>query len=901
MKDSLLNPSVQTLVATLGDLGLTGREIAEAIWLAGQTVDDDRTTIDIPSQPVEEPIAPPLVSNISTLPDRDPVGDFSVPPAQAEIIPSQVDKMPSLALPPNYKPIAIPDAPALSQALLLARALRPLARQVAIGLPTVLDEAATVDRIAETGVWQPVLKPESELWLDVALVFDTSPSMSLWQRLGADVQKLLSRYGEFRDVRTWKLRHVDGTVELTAQNGVECKPKELRVGDRRRLVVIISDCVAAAWHNGEMQKLVEVWSSQLPTVVFQVFPERLWARTALARSVTVEFQGRQEGLASDDLRPFARSVWDRDRVRSSARRDKVRLPVVSLEYDALSRWAQVVAGDGRSRVLGIVWDAEPVTMVVPTTPAIVNVKARLDTFVMTASPISLELAARLASAPVITLPIARLIMKSIGLEASAVHLAEVFMSGLLRVNASQAPTFENAERLNYELIDDEVRDRLRSGSRVGDALDVFAKVSEYIAKGLGKSVNEFWAVLRSPETGTVTEETEFLEAFAQVSAKVLRGLGSEFKQIANSLAPVRVEEAQSPVEAEDNFPDLQDCEYESIAITTILDRFEFETATIKRQLRQLKSRLGGQSQTFRYIPARKGPWKINRQTASACGYTEILHRAAPQPPILREQEFPKPPELGVGGGSPEILEMIAIPSGTFTMGAPKDESGAGDDEKPQHTVTIQSFYMGRHQVTQAQWKVVAGYPQIDHELDPDPSRFKGDRLPVEKVDWDDAQEFCNRLSAHTGKTYRLPSEAEWEYACRAGTTTAFHFGETIAPELANYRGTSVYNDGPQGEYREKTIEVGSFPANAWGLYDMHGNVWEWCEDNWHSNYDRAPTDGSAWVESNRENAGRLPRGGSWYDDPAFCRSAGRYYGTRDDRNDLVGFRVSCGFGVVSSR
>ena len=283
------------------------------------------------------------------------------------------------------------------------------------------------------------------------------------------------------------------------------------------------------------------------------------------------------------------------------------------------------------------------------------------------------------------------------------------------------------------------------------------------------------------------------------------------------------------------------------------------------------------------------------------GYTETLPLTAPQPLILEEQENPKPPKLGVGGGSPETLEMIAIPSGTFTMGAPKKESESKDSERPTHEVTVQSFYMGRHQVTQAQWKVVAGYPQIDRELDPDPSNFKGDRLPVEKVDWDDAQEFCNRLSAHTGKTYRLPSEAEWEYACRAGTTTAFHFGETIAPELVNYDASEVYNDGPKSDWRKKTIEVGSFPANAWGLHDMHGNVWEWCEDDWHSNYDRAPDDGSAWVESDRKSTYWLLRGGSWHDIPVNCRSAIRNYYTRDFRDYIVGFRVSCGFGVSSSR
>ncbi len=316
-------------------------------------------------------------------------------------------------------------------------------------------------------------------------------------------------------------------------------------------------------------------------------------------------------------------MWDRDRVRSNVRGDQVRLPVVSLEYGPLSRWAQVVAGDGRSRVLGIVWDAKPVEMVAPPTSAIVDVKTRIDTFVMTASPMSLEFAARLASAPVITLPIARIILKSIGLEAGPVQMAEVFMSGLLLVSGEQVPTFDTAERVAYELIDDEVRDRLRSGSRVGDALDVFAKVSEYIAKGLGKSVNEFWAVLRSPETGTVTEETEFLEAFARVSAKVLRGLGSEFESIANSLVTERVEEEKSSMEAEDAFPELQDCEYDSVSIVEIWERFEFETATIDRQL-QNPDRLRQVWRGILPFVVKKEPWIINRQTASTWGYTEIL-------------------------------------------------------------------------------------------------------------------------------------------------------------------------------------------------------------------------------------------------------------------------------------
>jgi formylglycine-generating enzyme required for sulfatase activity len=231
------------------------------------------------------------------------------------------------------------------------------------------------------------------------------------------------------------------------------------------------------------------------------------------------------------------------------------------------------------------------------------------------------------------------------------------------------------------------------------------------------------------------------------------------------------------------------------------------------------------------------------------------------------------------------LDMMAIPSGSFQMGDESKSPGS------QHEVTLQPFYLGRFAIIQAQWRVVSGYELIKQKLNPDPSRFKGDNLPVDSITWQDAQEFCHRLSAKTGKKYRLPSEAEWEYACRAGTLTPFHFGETISSELANYDGTETYNDEPKGEYRCKTTVVGIFPANGWGLHDMHGNLWEWCEDDWHGSYEGAPNDGSAWVKLDQKNTSKVVRGGSWINDPYYCRSASRI--NRNDACNNVGFRVVC--------
>jgi len=226
------------------------------------------------------------------------------------------------------------------------------------------------------------------------------------------------------------------------------------------------------------------------------------------------------------------------------------------------------------------------------------------------------------------------------------------------------------------------------------------------------------------------------------------------------------------------------------------------------------------------------------------------------------------------------LEMVEIPGGKFAMGSPKGEKEQYPDEVPQHTVTIQPFFIGKFAVTQEQYQVITGK---------NPSNFKGAKRPVESVSWDLAIAFCDQLSQKTGKMYRLPTEAEWEYACRAGTTTPFNFGETMTTEIANYEGNYTYGSAPKGQYRRQTTDVSSFPPNAFGLYDMHGNVWEWCQDTYHADYKGAPTDGSAWINENDHR--RILRGGSWFGTPRLCRSALRNRIARDFRYSFVGFRV----------
>ncbi|MEG4064960.1 formylglycine-generating enzyme family protein [Microcoleus sp. SVA1_A1] len=240
--------------------------------------------------------------------------------------------------------------------------------------------------------------------------------------------------------------------------------------------------------------------------------------------------------------------------------------------------------------------------------------------------------------------------------------------------------------------------------------------------------------------------------------------------------------------------------------------------------------------------------------------------------------------------SETMLEMVLIPTGSFIMGAPKNEKDSYDNERPQHQVSVPAFLMGRYPITQIQWRIVAAMPQIERRLDPDPSTFKGDNRPVETVSWLDVMEFHARLSVYTKRKYRLPSEAEWEYACRAGTSTAYSFGDDAA-ELENYAWYKK-NSGDQ------THPVGEKPPNAFGLYDMHGNVWEWCEDDWQDSYKRALKDGRARINnkySQYNEVRKLLRGGSFFFLPRSCRSASRdHIGVRV-RSLYNGFRVVCRF------
>ena len=258
--------------------------------------------------------------------------------------------------------------------------------------------------------------------------------------------------------------------------------------------------------------------------------------------------------------------------------------------------------------------------------------------------------------------------------------------------------------------------------------------------------------------------------------------------------------------------------------------------------------------------------------------------------------------------APWCPEMVVIPAGQFLMGSPPGEAERQDNEGPQHKVTIaHRFALGRYAVTVGQYRQFVEATGHRHEGGvyvwtgsewkkdaskswQDPGFAQTEQHPVVGVNWHDAVAYCEWLAKETGQPYRLPSEAEWEYAARAGTTTPFSFGATISTDQANYDGNYTYGNGRKGEYRQRTVPVGTLPVNPWGLYEMHGNVWEWVADVWHDSYQGAPVDGSAWTDGEGQNSSsrRVLRGGSWDDSPRFLRSARRNWGEPDYRSSTGG-------------
>ena len=864
---------------------LSDEDVADMLWLSAQMGKNVRTEPSLQAEAEEDAYSedktPYSEDEDIYIDDETPYSEIASPPTTPP--PSTVPAYPEDTLPEaddeaaddiakTGLPLEIQTAPALQNTRGIGRALRPLMRTAPSRVADVIDEEATVDRIAEEDIWFPVLKPARERWFDLELVIEAGPLGFVWDDSLAEFQRLLERQGAFRHIRAWQVstsetetpqlrsmpinamskRRIGDATELKSRFETTAalrSPKELIDASKRSPVMYVSDCRSQLWQSGRIHRWLKLWSRHGPVTLVQLLPERLWQQTALKAGFRIQVSAFAPGVANTQLRTF--NTPARHQETSSL----LTLPAITLTEAALKQWAQVVMASGQqrlpARLFDMAWveDSERLetadwAAIEPETPA-----DRLELFESTASAPAQRLA-RLMSVVPVELPVVHIIQQTFFKDtASPVHVAEVYSSCLM---SRQQDSDDGEPKYEFET---GVRSLLNQQNLIDESLDVLDAVSQEIARSLGFEIKSFTALLL-PNIAKSEQARSTILPFAEIATDVLYRLGGQYAELAERVAPVQLvmDEFIVAMVKEKAADDLAE---ELLAEQPEMRVFEFEVAHVVRS-----------RSSAAHLSSQKANWAIKRETHTGYHFIEAL-------------------------GDEIDLEMVAIPGGTFTMGSPRYEPDRLPYEGPQHQVSLNAFLMSRYPVTQAQWRFVSALEPVSKKLETNPACFKGDSRPVEQVNWYDAVEFCERLSLHTGGDYRLPTESQWEYACRAGTTTPFHFGNTITAELANYDGNYTYSDGPQSRYRRETTAVDKFEiSNIFGLCDMHGNVWEWCTDYWHRNYEGAPTDGSAWSTEDEE-AYRLIRGGSWYYVPRYCRSAARGYARPNKGGINISFRVCC--------
>jgi len=432
----------------------------------------------------------------------------------------------------------VPDAPSLREPLTLARALRPLMRRIHAGASLVLDEDATTQRIANDGLWLPVLKPTLEPWLDLELVVDESISMQIWRHTISELERVLKNYGIFRDVRVWGLMADDREqvqirrgIGAGAKNQSPRSPKELIDPSGRRLVLVVSDCVSPLWRNGKITATLELWAKYGAMAIVQMLPKWLWKRTALGRASEVRLQGLNAGTFNQKLMVKEVSLWEElEELRG------VKVPVFTLEPDKVATWAEMVSGKGSIWTSGYLFkfDVPPANKgrdLFNLDRGQLSAEQRVQAFRVTASPMARKLAGLLSAAPVISLPIVRLIQETLLRDSQQVHVAEVFLGGLLKP-LSEINAETNSNYVQYEFMDG-IRELLVDSMPSGYVLNVVDEVSKYLAKKVGLSLEDFAAVLKSPQEDSGNSGS--YGYFATITSQVLRRLGGEYLKIADSL------------------------------------------------------------------------------------------------------------------------------------------------------------------------------------------------------------------------------------------------------------------------------------------------------------------------------------------------------------------------------
>ncbi|MUG95970.1 SUMF1/EgtB/PvdO family nonheme iron enzyme [Scytonema sp. UIC 10036] len=738
------------------------------------------------------------------------------------------------------------------------------------GMGTELDIPATIKRVSQKGLFlDPVLIPRRTNQTELLLLLDQSNSMMPFAPLAEQLVQTARKDGRLGETKTYYFRNTPKDSLFSDLDLLQKQPLTdiiPHLHKNRTVVLIFSDGGAArGGYNQERVKLTEKFLKQLKPEVRQVvwlnpIPKYRWFGTTASQLSEKVF-----------MYPFSEQGW---RVMIDVLRGKQEPPPAE-DYEYLIDWSELVANQESVEQL--------YKRLVRLQPA--NIKNNPDELYRYENAslyiadfarrgqAYLDLACHAAFPLAITPDLVYYLRENFSffdqkgkkLNIPWIAVPDLLLSNLCYPIGYQLYEMDSAVRhLLLKLLQQEERFGNKRLDELSDCL------LYYLQQGLNNpnlknqdfGENPQWIAL------AYTKPTEVARQLALMLRQTYSGDKAE------KIKSVSLTATFTEPLAEANFQPLLTF---ARGWGRLARGYEEDAKEVFEQLPKKSPQLNVEGVKL-WIPGRKLlQFSFDVVTLNASG--EVIKRETHQAKYFREDL-----------GNRVTLDMVYIPGGRFLMGSPETEEGRDEDEGPQHEVTVQPFFMGKYPVTQKQWRVVAAFPQVNRELDPDPSNFKGVNRPVEQVSWYDAIEFCDRLSKYTGKNYRLPSEAEWEYACRAGTTTPFHFGETITPEFVNYDGNYTYASSTKGKSHEKTTTVGSFKvANKFGLFDMHGNIREWCTDCWHENYESAPSDGSPWFDEN-DNL-RLLRGGSWNYNPRHCRSAYRNCDDPDNVYDIFGFRV----------
>ncbi len=536
---------IERLSAALGkEFNLTSKEIADVVWLALQMEASVLSfqTGEASDVGGEAKTAKRSSQNSSTSGSGFNRGDDKKSPSpQAELHATNSPSDGEDGFDAGV-PLAVPDARSLREPLSLAKSLKPLLQKVSAGWSTMLDEVATVERVADERIWMPVLKPALEPWLELALVVEESLSMHLWQRTVGELQRLFAHYGVFRDVRVWSLTTDDlGRVQIRPRLGNAARrqsvrhPRELIDPSGRRLILVATDCVSQIWQDGSVLPVLKLWASSSPMAIVQMLPEWLWSRTGLGLASAVRFHSLMPGVPNQRLEASDLSPWDEVDLEAG-----ISVPVVTLEPEPFLAWANMMSARGGTQSPGFVFELEAMVSWDESRQWNASVEEtaqeRVQQFRSMASPMARRLAGLLAAAPVVSLPVVRILRERLLPKSRQVHVAEVFLGGLLKpLLEIQLET--DPDVVQYEFLDG-VRNLLLESVPTKDSVDVLDEVSAFVAERMGLSVEEFVAVLRNPRQAENRELASQSRPFARVAARILRQLGGEYARFAQELESI---------------------------------------------------------------------------------------------------------------------------------------------------------------------------------------------------------------------------------------------------------------------------------------------------------------------------------------------------------------------------